>query len=285
MDFFYGRTREPFFSEIYESVQAMFLIPAVISVILNPSKPSFKVTPKGTTQSEESLNSLAIVLFVAIAVNVLAVVIGVFKWFSEPLLRDTLIITGVWCAYNLFLMIISLGAFWERKQIRLLHRVTVKESVKVFFPRLNLELAGEVGDISLKGMGFRVQVPYPLVSQERVVLEIKNSQGRVFQFEAKLQRIFERDGRYNCGAEFMLDHIKYAEAVAFVYGDSKRWLGKWAERSNSGGVVKLLWCFFILGIKGFNHSAMTLWLMARKLWQECRRMGLAKTIRRVRGAV
>lgn len=285
MDFFYGRTREPFFSEIYESVQAMFLVPAVISVILNPGKPSFKVTPKGTTQDEESLNSLAMVLFVAIAVNVLAVVIGVFKWYSEPVLRDTLIITGVWCAYNLFLMVISLGAFWERKQIRLIHRVTVRESVKVFFPRLNLELAGEVGDISLKGMGFRVQVPYPLVSQERVMLEVKSSQGRVFQFEAKLQRIFERDGWYNCGAEFMLDSVKYAEAVAFVYGDSKRWLGKWAERSNSGGVVKLLWCFFILGIKGFNHSAMTLWFMARKLWLECRRMGLAKTIRRVRGAV
>lgn len=285
MDFFYGRTREPFFSEMYESVQAMFLIPAVISVILNPGKPSFNVTPKGHTQAEESLNSLALVFFMVISVNFLAIVMGVFKWFSEPILHDTLIITGFWCAYNLFLLTISLGAFWERKQIRLLHRVNVKESVKVFFPRLNLELAGEVGDISLKGMGFRVQVPYTLLSRESVMLEVQNSQGRIFRFEAKLQRIFERDGWYNCGAEFALDPVKYAEAVAFVYGDSKRWLEKWAERSNSGGVLKLLRCFLILGIKGFSRSAMTIWLMLRKIWQECRDMGLTKTIQRVRAAV
>lgn len=284
MDFFYGRTREPFFSEMYESVQAMFLIPAVISVILNPGKPSFKVTPKGHTQADESLNSLAVVFFIVIAVNILAIVMGAFNWFAEPVLRDTLIITGVWCVYNLFLLTISLGAFWERKQIRLLHRVNVKEPVKVFFPRLNLELAGEVGDISLKGLGFRAQVPYPLANQERVTLEVQNSQGRTFQFEAKLQRIFEKDGWYNCGAEFMLDHVKHAEAVAFVYGDSKRWLGKWAERSNSGSVLKMLWCFLILGIKGSSRSAMMLWSMSRKIWLKCREMGLIKIIQRTLAA-
>lgn len=281
MDFFYGRTREPFFSEMYESVQTMFLIPAVISVILNPGKPSFKVTPKGATYTEETLNPQAIAFFVAIAINIMAIVMGVFKWFSDPVLRDTLVITGVWCAYNLFLLTISLGAFWERKQIRLIHRVNVKEQARVFFPRLNLELTCEVGDISLKGMGFRVQVPYPLVNQEHVTLKVQDSQGRSLQFEAKLQRIVERGGWYNCGVEYILDHIKYPEAVAFVYGDSKRWLGKWAERSNSGSVVKTLWCFFILGIKGSGRSAWMLWLVLRRIWQDYRKVGLIKTIQRL----
>ncbi len=65
MDFFYAKARQPFFSEIYESVQAMFLIPAVISVILNPHKPSFKVTPRGrrrptnsSTRSQSRFSSL-----------------------------------------------------------------------------------------------------------------------------------------------------------------------------------------------------------------------------------
>ncbi len=283
MDFFYGRTREPFFSELYESVQAIFLVPAVISVILNPSKPSFKVTPKGQTQDDESLNPLAIIFFIAIAVNCLAIVIGAFKWFSEPILRDTLIITGVWCVYNLFLLTISLGAFWERKQIRFFHRVNVKEPVKVSFPRLNLELAGEVGDISLKGMSFRVQTPYPLVNQERVMLEVQNSRGRTFQFEAKLQRPFENNGVYSCGAEYLLNPEKYAEAVAYVYGDSKRWLEKWAERSNSGGVLKMLWRLLRMGTKGSSQSAAMLWVMLRKTWRGHK--WLAKTIQRALGAV
>ncbi len=282
MDFFYGRTREPFFSELYESIQAMFLVPAVISVILNPGKPSFKVTPKGQTQENESLNPLAIVFFLVIAVNCLAIVVGVFKWFSEPILRDTLVITGIWCAYNLFLLTISLGAFWERKQIRFFHRVNVREPVKVSIPRLNLDLAGEVADISLKGMSFRVQVPYPLVNREHVVLEVQNSRGRTFRFEAKLQRIVEKSGLYNCGAEFILDKIKYAEAVAYVYGDSKRWLEKWGERSNSGGVIKMLWRLLVMGARGSYQSIVMLRVMLRKMWRA--QVWLTKTIRWVRGA-
>ena len=72
MNFIYSKARQPFFSEIYESIQAIFLIPAIISVIINPYKPSFKVTPKGQIQDNMSLNPHAIMLFIIIWINVIA---------------------------------------------------------------------------------------------------------------------------------------------------------------------------------------------------------------------
>ena len=41
-DFFFGKTRQSVLLEIYESVQSVFLAPAVLSAIRHPHKPSFK---------------------------------------------------------------------------------------------------------------------------------------------------------------------------------------------------------------------------------------------------
>lgn len=276
MDFFYGRSREPFFSELYESVQSMFLIPAVISVILNPFKPSFKVTPKGQTNQSEFLNPLAVTFLIAITINLLSLIAGVFKWFSSPILRETLIITGVWCTYNVFMLIISLGAFWERKQIRSFHRIGTRESINVSIPRLNFTGPAEVDDISMMGMGFRVRVPYPLIEQERVLLHVCNADKEKFQFEANLQRTVERDGWFHCGAEFITDPLKYREIVSYVYGDSERWLEKWAERSKSGGVIKMLSHFFLNGLRGLLSSSGMLWVMLKKQWLKAREKNFTK---------
>lgn len=260
MDFFYAKARQPFFSEIYESVQAMFLIPAVISVIVNPHKPSFKVTPKGQTQENEFLNPLAVSFFVIIVVNVVALLLAIYKWYYSPILREVILVTGGWCLYNLYLALVSLGAFWERKQIRLFHRINVSGEISVSFPRLNYSAKAELTDISLTGIGFKVQIPYPLVPNELIVMDARHSSaydmdGRAYRFEARLKRLVELEGGYACGSEFVLDNRKHADAVSYVYGDSERWLELWDKKAVAGGTYKMLWHFFWMGIKGVGLSA------------------------------
>ena len=264
MDFLYAKARQPFFSEIYESVQAMFLIPAVISVIINPHKPSFKVTPKGQTQANASLNPLAKIFFGIILVNVIALILAAIKWFDEPMMREVILVTGGWCLYNFYLAMVSLGAFWERKQIRHFHRLNVSGEISISFPRLNYTTTANLTDISLTGIGFKVQVPYPLVPQERIFIEARHSdafdmRGQPFHFEAKIMRSFPQDGGgYLCGTELMLNREKYIEAVNYVYGDSERWLELWDKKSTSKGVPKMLWYFFVTGLKGSVQSAVML---------------------------
>ena len=68
-DFLFGSTRRTFFSEIYESVQSVFLAPAVLSTLRNPRKPAFKVTPKGMGMQQEQLNALSFFFFAILCLN------------------------------------------------------------------------------------------------------------------------------------------------------------------------------------------------------------------------
>ncbi len=45
--YLYGDVRHTFFSEFFETVQSIYLLPAILSTFKNPRAPQFKVTPKG----------------------------------------------------------------------------------------------------------------------------------------------------------------------------------------------------------------------------------------------
>jgi cellulose synthase (UDP-forming) len=268
MDFFYRGTRQPFFSEIYESVQSLFLIPALLSVMLNPWKPSFKVTPKGLTNDRNYLSPLAAPFFVVIAINVIAVILAGVKWFTEPILRDVIAVTVVWSIYNLYLSLVSLGAFWERKQIRKFYRIHASGTVVVHFPRMGTSHSGAVCDVSLTGIGFEIQLPFLPREHDQVVLEVKDSYGREYRFESYIQRAVSRNGKYFCGSAFIAERVSYADVVSYVFGDSRRWQDNWELKSAARGTYRMLWYFMKTGVQGFLGSILPLFMHAlARLWK------------------
>jgi len=273
MDFFYAGSRQPFFSEIYESVQSLFLIPAVLSVLINPWKPSFKVTPKGLTNGRNYLSPLATPFFLVIAINVTAVILAGYKWFSEPLLRDVIMVTVIWSFYNLYLSVVSLGAFWERRQIRKFYRIGASGTVTAHFPRIGKSYTGEVRDVSLTGIGFELELPFLPREMEQVAVEVKDSFGRTYHFENRLHRAVNRNGKYFCGSEFISDRVSYTDVVSYVFGDSQRWQDNWDQKSASRGTYLMLLYFMKTGFLGFVrgiiplfiHSLWLLWKFAIRL--------------------
>ncbi|HYD81030.1 MAG TPA: UDP-forming cellulose synthase catalytic subunit [Paucimonas sp.] len=250
MNCFYKGTRQPFFSEIYESVQSMFLIPAVISVLLHPRKPSFKVTPKGLMNERNQLSPMSAPFFLVILVNILALVMAGISWVREPILRDVIAVTGAWCVYNLYLALVSLGAFWERRQIRKFHRINASGPISVRFPRMNTTANGWVKDVSLSGIGFEIRETFPIKPQERVILTVKDSYGKEYRFESRIQRTIRKGDKTFCGGEFVESLVSYPNVVSFVFGDSQRWVDNWAQKSRSRGSARMLWYFLKMGVKG-----------------------------------
>lgn len=248
MDFFYGNARKPFFSEIYESVQSIFLMPAILAVIFNPKKPVFKITPKGTKVEKNFMNPLAVSFVLMVLVNLIAMPFAIHKWINYPLYRDVILITGAWCLFNLFMSIISLGAFWEKKQVRSYHRLNTNGTVNVFFPRLNHSTKGEIRDVSMSGMGFEVSVPFPLELNEKVLLEVFDSYGERYEFQAKLPNQVITGDKIICGAEYVFDKESYVKSVEFVYGDSQRWQNLYKERANTARLYTLLIRFMFIGL-------------------------------------
>lgn len=261
MDFFYAGSRQPFFSEIYESVQSLFLMPPVISVLLNPWKPSFKVTPKGLTNEKNYLSPLAAPFFLVITINVVAVILAGVKWFTEPLLRDVIAVTVIWSFYNLYLSVVSLGAFWEHKQIRKFYRISTGGKVEVRFLRMgDAVYTGDAHDVSLTGIGFSIQLPFLPREGDQVVLEVRDSYGRSYSFESRIQRAVSRKGKYFCGSEFMVDRVSYADVVSYVFGDSQRWQDNWSQKSASHGTSLMLWYFIRTGVTGFIGGVVPLFI-------------------------
>ena len=275
MDFFYARARQPFFSEVYESVQSMFLMPAVISVFLNPKKPTFKVTPKGSTQDQEQLNPMAVPFLLVIGINIAALITAVYKWMDIPMQRDVIAVTGCWTIYNLFLALVSLGAFWERKQIRSFHRIESDGPITVHIPRLKTRVEGEILDVALRGIGFFLISDLPLKPMERVTLEVTDSDGKQYSFEARLPKVIHREGFILCGSEFIHPDVCDPEAIRFTFGDSDRWLRLWMKKQEMKGTSRMLLHFLKLGWRGLVDAGLMLWArchgiylhLERKYWR------------------
>ncbi len=270
MDYLYSGTRQLFFSEIYESVQAMFLLPAIISVLLHPHKPSFKVTPKGNAVVQEVLSPFSAPFFIVIAINFIALVLAVYKWFEEPILREVVFITGMWCVYNFYLALVSLGAFWERKQVRKFHRIQISGMITAHFSQTNEPIVCRIRDISLTGIGFEIDRPITS-NNDQVKLEVKDSYGRAYMFECKVHHVFKRGSRYIYGSEFVVDKNSYPEIVSFVFGDSQRWVENWENKSVTKGSVRMLLRFLSMGVRAIRTAAYQLLKLAV--------MGLARAVK------
>ena len=262
-DFLFGSTRRPFFSEIYESIQSVFLTPAVLSTVRHPHKPSFKVTPKGIGMQSEQLNVLSFFFFFILALNLAAASAGFVRLWAQPLYRDVIAVTLVWSVYNIYLSMVSLGALWEKRQSRAHHRLIVSGQAMVQFPRVRQRLAVDLVDLSLSGLSFASPLEFEVKDRERVVVEAASADGLVSYFEAEVVRNTSRAERTICGARFLVPAQSLPDVVHYVYGDSARWLAVWEARSRGVALSRAIWQLLRMGLRG---AWICLTIVVRIVW-------------------
>jgi cellulose synthase (UDP-forming) len=152
----FGRTRWPFVSYVYEVMQSMFSISAVWQTLRRPRAPSFKVTPKGEQIERDRLSPLAGPFFQIFLVLNLAMAAGVFRiYFGNPLELPVVIGTMLWNLLNYLIILTALGALYERRQLRLTHRMPAKLQAEL--RRNDGKIwQGRVVDLSMGGARFHV---------------------------------------------------------------------------------------------------------------------------------
>ena len=122
-NYLYGAFRWPWISELYEYVQTVHLLPAVVSVILHPSRPTFKVTAKDESVTYSRLSEIAWPFFMIFAILLSAVAMTVYKVYSEPFKTDVTLVVGGWNLLNLIFAGCALGVVSERGQRAATRRV------------------------------------------------------------------------------------------------------------------------------------------------------------------
>jgi cellulose synthase (UDP-forming) len=258
-DFFYGKYRWPFLSELFESIQSLFLMPVVISVILNPRKPSFKVTPKGQNLDNEFLSGLTLPFFLMCLILIVSIPVAAVKWYKFPLYRDVITVTIIWTLFNFSLAMAAFGAFFEKRQIRRHHRMWAKGKLLIYLPRLKHTVEGNILDISLSGIGISFSAPFPLKPQEHIQLQARDSHGEKYSLEARIQRAVQKGEEYICGTEFIIkNEAEFAKSIRFVYSDSQRWVDYWNRNTVKANPFKVLLFIIKMSLKGFKvclHTA------------------------------
>jgi len=117
-NYLYGRVRWPWVSDLYEYLQSVFLVRAILSVLVNPRRPTFNVTAKGDDVRTDRVSELAWPYFAIFGVLLFATGVVVYRYQTEPEIGGMLLVVGAWNLMNLIVAGAALGVVTERMERR-----------------------------------------------------------------------------------------------------------------------------------------------------------------------
>ena len=152
-NYLYGSVRWPWVSELYEYVQSIYLFRAIVSVLMNPRKPTFNVTDKSITLEEDQLSEISVPYFAMFFLLLGAEGIGCWRLATEPVFNDLLVVVMVWNGLNLSIAGAALGAVTERRELRRNQRLTIERHGTLMAN--NCEVPVLIEDVSVGGARVR----------------------------------------------------------------------------------------------------------------------------------
>lgn len=240
-----GRFRRIFSSELYETLQAFYMLPALVSALVRPNAPTFSVTPKGEQSEADFISEFRLPFYGMFVCCAIGLVWGIVRMVHEPESRPILVAAVLWIGFNLFLSFGALGALFEKAQRRARPRVDIDEPITV---------AGEFGEhevllLDANELGLRVRAPDGLVLD---------------RFEVRFQHYLLAAHVIPAVNAASNDYVAlYAlrspeeerAAVILAYGDSDRWVRQWKRREASANFVKSLLGMLAISLRGAHAHA------------------------------
>ncbi|EJN10291.1 UDP-forming cellulose synthase catalytic subunit [Herbaspirillum sp. YR522] len=269
-DYLFGRYRWTLISELYEMLQSLFSLQAILMVIRNPRAPSFNVTPKGEHLEHDTVSQLAGPFYFVYAMVVLTMVVGLFKLAHANEHQDVIISALCWDLLNLIILNACIGVLYERKQRRASPRVPVNLNAEVALqreddagvterldPRHSAEIERVLDDplpcrvVDISSGGAQLQFAIELAGQ----VNLRMNRLRVYNHALghdSLVPIAVRSSftskdkkRFLVGVQFTDRSVAgLSETVSLASGDSERWSRYRAHRNQRlgilGGIVLLV---------------------------------------------
>ncbi|MBP0447374.1 UDP-forming cellulose synthase catalytic subunit [Roseomonas sp. SSH11] len=177
-----ARVRHSFWSEIYETVLALYLLPVVVTTLLDPKRGKFNVTDKGGTLDEGYFDFRAtgpnFILAVVLVLGLLSGIYGMAAYPYESLEFQANALNTLWVVLSLLTVLAGLAVGRERRQVRERARVGAIMPLHVSLPDGRL-VPGETLDLSLGGAAVAAARPEGLPDNAVLTLEIELGPERV----------------------------------------------------------------------------------------------------------
>lgn len=216
----FGKNRWPLVSELYEILQCTFIFRALIKVIKNPRDPSFLVTPKGETLSDNYVSSLSGVFYWLLFLLGIGNIAGVFHFINYPLTRELTALVLAWNVFNFVLFLGLLEVLIEKKQLRTHSRIPAFDDVAIRLDETNEIVSGHLVDISVSGARMKLDLNQPLPDQVMMSSYSYATREKV-DIVCRIRNQDVKSGEVR--VEFIGDDEAQDKIVAFTLCDSGRW--------------------------------------------------------------
>ena len=133
-------------------------------------------------------------------------------------------LTGLanWIIYLFYLFVVYTISLVDQQQARSFPRLQAGEKMTVYFPKLNATLEGWTFDISLTGVGIRVNLPFLINDNEAVEISVTGVTQAQHRMDCIIRRVIKQGDEVVLGAEFIVDNSNFFKIVGFVYGQGSK---------------------------------------------------------------
>jgi cellulose synthase (UDP-forming) len=243
-NYLYGAFRWPWISELYEYVQTVHLLPAVVSVMLNPRKPTFKVTAKDESVSVSRLSEISRPFFVIFFVLLVAFAISVYRVYAEPFKADVTLVVGGWNLLNIILAGCALGVVSERGERQASRRVKVSRRGE--FGVGDRWFTATIEDVSVHGAGVQVYTEgfKDIAAGKRCILRFQPySDLPISDLPIEVRNVETIGDVSSIGCRYLPERATDHRLIAdLIFANSAQWTQfQVSRRHNPGLVAGTLW--------------------------------------------
>ncbi|WP_419758623.1 UDP-forming cellulose synthase catalytic subunit [Acidisoma sp.] len=232
-----GSWRHSFWSEIYETTLALFLVRVTIVTMINPRAGKFNVTEKGGTLARGFFDLRAVYPNILLSLFVfLGILRGLFSMIfqqTSTLVFQALLLNTIWATISLLILLAALAVGRERQQLRARARVRVDlpAIVHLYDGRV---LTGRVQNLSQSGARTLVTRPEDMPEDTEIMLEIPLPSGSAL-IPSRYLRWSEKEMLLNFEPKTLADE---AAIVQSVFGRADAWLD-WGDFPKDRPLVSL----------------------------------------------
>ena len=245
-NYLFGSYRWPWISDLYEYVQTVHLLPAVVSVILNPRSPTFKVTAKDESILHDRLSEISRPFFIIFAILLVGLAVTAYRVVNEPYRADLTLVVGGWNLLNLLLAGCALGVVSERGTPSASRRIAVRRRCDMLIG--DREFPATIDNVSVDGARLRVygEVPADLVAGSAISMRFRpHSKTGTASLPALVRNVRKESDGASIGCSYVTskaaDHFLVAD---LVFANSEQWrVFQLARRRNPGLLRGTVWFF------------------------------------------
>jgi cellulose synthase (UDP-forming) len=238
-NYLYGRYRWPWISELYEFIQSVYLLPALIAVVANPRKPTFKVTAKTESLDQSRISELGMPFFLIFGLLILGVVATVYRIVTEPYNAEITLAVGAWNMLNLVIAGCALGVVAERSSRRQSHRVRIQRPCEIVVA--GRRAPGVLRNVSIGGAGLVLSQTWPVGVDQAGLCTIvfrPNADLGATELPCEIRQVGDGANGAQVGLRFIPSEPMHYRLISdLVFSDAEQWNAFQLSRRKNVGVI------------------------------------------------